>query len=69
MRDSIEEEEVGGLDCHDKHDPTCYHDGEERDDVENSEDVQDDVAWATIGIGAGAEVDHLECDVGLWFIS
>lgn len=60
MRDSVEEEKVGGLNCHHKHNPTCDHDCEERDDVENSDNVQDDVAWATLGIGVDAEVEHLE---------
>jgi len=60
VRDSVEEEEVGGLDCHDEHDPTCDYDREERDDVEGPKDVQDNVAWSALGLGVDVEVEHFD---------
>ena len=64
MGDSVEKEEVGGLNRHDEHDPTCDYDCEERDDVEDSKDVQDDVAWSALGLGVDVEVEHCVSWIG-----
>lgn len=47
MRHSVKEEEIGSFDCHDEHDPTCNRYQKERDDVQDSDDVQRDVAAAS----------------------
>lgn len=45
-----------GLDCHNKHNPTCCNDREEDDNVENANNVQGDVAWpCQLSIGIGIE--------------
>ena len=46
------------FDCLYKHDPTCDDDEKERDDVENSNDVQGNVTWATGHLGFG---EHIDC--------
>lgn len=46
MRNSIKEEEVGGFDGHDKHDPTCCDNIEECYNVHNTDDVKNDKASA-----------------------
>jgi len=40
---------IRSLHSHDKHDPARYSHGEKSDDIENADEVQDYIAWASHG--------------------
>ena len=46
MGNGVKEEEFRDLEGLDQHTEACGDDGDERDDVADSDDVEDDVAWA-----------------------
>lgn len=47
MADAIEEVELRDHDCFDHHHNACADDDKEGDDVQGSDGVEDDVAWAS----------------------
>lgn len=45
MADAIEEKELGDDECLDQHDRTCGDNGEETDDIQDTDCIEDYVTW------------------------
>ena len=45
MADAVEEKELGDDECLDQHDRTCGDDGEEGDDIHDTDCIENYVTW------------------------
>lgn len=49
MTDSVEEEELGDYKCLDQHDSAGHDDSYESNNVHDTDNVEDDIAWPSQG--------------------
>jgi len=50
VRNAVEEEEFGDVECLDQHGEACCGDSDQGDYVYGADDIEDDVAWASQGL-------------------